>query len=671
MKWQDQQILAESNLRIELADSAGQAKKTPTFEMEAYTGKAIRQWWSRHPIVADLEGMEIPERPIPIDLQHNRYSGGVGHTTSVEITKGDQPSLLASGVISRATEAARDVVESSKNGFPWQSSMTLDILAMEEIKEGTVKVNGRSFDAPLYVARKTRLAAIAFVDLGADDDTSATVAASKRNQTQPKGHTMDDEQTQTQSTIEAAGAAPQNPPPAPAAPAASSGVIADLEAMEKNAEVEATRQNRIRIAAQSVVDMRPDLAKTITAAAKTAIEEKTDAGSFELEMLRAGRDHGGIGGARGDRSTSDEVISASLCLAGGMDASEVEKEFGERAIEAAEKRFGNSLGLADAVLMCAQANGFTGVSIKADIDGALRAASQQMHQIAAGSTLSLPNILSNVLNKYLRKGFNYVEPEWRKVTKIGTVRDFKPKTTATLTGDMIMKKLPSSGEIEHGKPGEETYTNQADTFARMLSVSRQALINDDLGALTEVPEKHGAGAARAFCLDFWTEYQENAGNFYHADNSNLLTGGGSALSISALTAAVNALRSQTDPDDNPLGLSGKFKLVVPIALEQTAYQLVNSMEIRGESGVFGVANPHQGRFEIVASQYLTSATAWFLQADPNQLPVIESVFLNGNQVPTIQSSQAEFSVLGIQWRGFWDFGNNKQEYRAAVKNAGA
>ena len=143
-----------------------------------------------------------------------------------------------------------------------------------------------------------------------------------------------------------------------------------------------------------------------------------------------------------------------------------------------------------------------------------------------------------------------------------------------------------------------------------------------------------------------------------------------------LGAAIAAFRNQTDADSNPLGIEPCI-IVVPPALEATALELVRSVTVNtgGSATTTQVpnANIYAGRFAIVISSYLTSnsTTAWYLMADPRDLAAIETVFLNGQEMPTVETAEADFNVLGIQFRGYHDFGVNKQEYRASVKSAGA
>ncbi|MDX1926046.1 MAG: hypothetical protein SFV81_05985, partial [Pirellulaceae bacterium] len=93
---------------------------------------------------------------------------------------------------------------------------------------------------------------------------------------------------------------------------------------------------------------------------------------------------------------------------------------------------------------------------------------------------------------------------------------------------------------------------------------------------------------------------------------------------------------------------------------------------------YTIKNPHAGKFTLAASAYLNnstvpggSATHWVLMADPQDLPTLEVVFLNGQQAPRVEQGRADFDTLGINMRGVHRFGAAKQEYRASVYNVGA
>lgn len=160
------------------AAADGPQQGMPRFSMVAYTGGAMRLGGWRYPVVVDLSGMQIPAQKRPIRMNHD--SGlGVGHTEAIKVEGGK---LLAAGVVSRSTPAAADVVSSGKNGFPWQASIGASSEQTEFVKEGeTAAVNGQTFAGPINVVRKSTLGEISFVDLGADGNTSASIAAKAAN----------------------------------------------------------------------------------------------------------------------------------------------------------------------------------------------------------------------------------------------------------------------------------------------------------------------------------------------------------------------------------------------------------------------------------------------------------------------------------------------------------
>jgi len=399
-----------------------------------------------------------------------------------------------------------------------------------------------------------------------------------------------------------------------------------------------------------------------------AIEEGWDSTKTELEVIKASRPIIGAPAiGRGMQPVTDDILEAAACLAGGITSPE--KHFMEQTLEAADKRFKGRIGLQELLLEAAWANGYTGRSFRSDMSGVLH---------AAFSSVSLPGILSNVANKFMLAGFNGIESTWRAIAAIRPVNDFKQITSYRLNGDFKYEKIGPDGEMKHGSVGEESLTNQADTYGKMFSITRKMLINDDMGALTQVPFRIGRGGHLKFNEVFWTEFLNDA-NFYTTGNKNYKTGSTTALAIDSLTTAEQMFFDQTDPDDNPIGIQPSI-LLVPNALNATASVLMKSADVRisGSSNrKEPTTNPHAGKFTVQRSSYLSSANingssalAWYLIANPNDLPVIEAVFLNGKQVPTVESADADFNTLGIQLRGYHDFGVALQEFRGGVKMKG-
>jgi phage major head subunit gpT-like protein len=170
----------------------------------------------------------------------------------------------------------------------------------------------------------------------------------------------------------------------------------------------------------------------------------------------------------------------------------------------------------------------------------------------------------------------------------------------------------------------------------------------------------------------------NNAAFFAAGNNNYLTGADTALSIDGLTKAEVAFLNQVDPDGKPLGIMPAV-ILVPTALSAMGTMLFKSVEIRDTtaSTKYPIANPHAGKFRTEVSRYLSNAQytgfsdkAWYLLADPTALPVIEVAFLNGQESPTIETADADFNVLGVQMRGYHDFGCALQDPKGGTKSKG-
>ncbi len=163
--------IQEKNLKT--LEAAGE-QVLPIFTLVAYTGGKAQPKDFPCPVVIDLSGLDIPVQKIPVRYEHKSFQG-VGHTEKIRIVGIE---VLAEGKISRDTSWARDVAQSAKNGFPWQASMGGPIYQTEYVPFGQkVTVNGQVFEGELYVIRKMTLKEISFVDLAADEHTSAVVEA--------------------------------------------------------------------------------------------------------------------------------------------------------------------------------------------------------------------------------------------------------------------------------------------------------------------------------------------------------------------------------------------------------------------------------------------------------------------------------------------------------------
>jgi hypothetical protein len=658
-------LCTAGNITLEALAAGAEAEAVPRFSMVAYTGEPLRVEGWRFPVVVDLEGLSIPSQRRPVRFGHSMYAG-VGHTERIAVEAGR---LIAEGIVSRDTAAAREVVASGKRGFPWQASIGAQVGQAEFIRAGkSATVNGRTFEGPLYVARRTVLGEISFVDLGADGNTTATIAASQGCRPEAGGRSedteesvMDDEKDGGQrgaDTAEAADTEVQEggteATPSSLPPAVSSLRAQALAETQRIAALRAVCNGRY-----------PEIEAR-------AIAEGWSRDRTELAVLRESRPKAPA------VHVTELVVTDRVLEAACLQAAKVEKPeryFDTPTLDEAQRQFDGRLGLAELIIEAARANGYVGRERRVTPEMLRYAFGREIR--AAASTIDIGGILSNVANKFLLEGFFSVERTWRNLCAVRNVSDFKTVTSYRLIGKDQYEQVAPGGELKHGTLGEQAYTNKADTYGLLLSLDRRDIINDDLGAITTVPRKLGRGSGLKINDIFWSIFMNNAA-FFSAGNNNYLSGADTALGIDGLTKAEVAFLNQTDPDGKPLGAMPAVVLV-PTALSAVATVLYKSLELRDTTAStrYPVANPHTGKFRVEVSRYLSNAQyaghsdkAWYLLADPLDLPVIEVAFLNGQEAPTIETADADFNVLGVQMRGYHDFGVALQEPRGGIKSKG-
>lgn len=577
---------------------------------------------------------------------------------------------------------------------------------MEFVGEGvTTKVNGKTFTGPLYVARKSTLGEVSFVAIAADSKTSAKVAATAAHSLERNTDMNFDkwiealfggeapELTDQQNAklkarydaelkaaeVKAAAVKPIEGQPAEtpkveapkfdlsACVLAHQKYVADIEAKAasykgkikdgKLAEIQAK-------AAQKAAELKAEALNGEKPVAWLEVSLVKAQAEAEVELIRAERPKAPAIHAGGNE-TNPLAIQAALCMRSGLQTPE--KYFAPEVIDAASANYQN-LGLQETLLMFARASGYTGRS--AVHTGNIREVIK-----AAFSTHTLSTLLSTTGNKLLLDGFNVIPQSWREVAAVRNVSDFKAVTAYRMTADLEYEEVGPAGEIKHGTLGQETYTHQAKTYAKMITLTRQDIINDDLGAFNDLRSRLAIGQAIKMNKVFWTLFlaASNGAAFWTSDRTNLVTS--SSLGESGLNTAVAAFRDMIGPDKNMLALEPKL-LLVPSALEATARKLYVSQEMRDTTASTKTmtANIHFNQFKPVVvpelgnSNYTGySPTTWFLHADPRILASAAMCFLNGQESPTIESADADFNTLGIQFRAYHDFGADMTEYRASVK----
>ncbi len=693
------------------------------------------------PLIIELAGVRSVRRIAAVLDHDDRAESVVGQTTRVRIGNSSiDMEGVVTGAWQREGTASETVVTHARNGFVWQVSLGGHIKELEFISDGIeTKVNGRTVRGPIYVIRRVQLRNISFLSDGADQSASARIAArSAERGSQVNFHEwlkelgFDDPATLSEDQREhleakfdaeqglAAAAKKKKKKknqrtPKPPSPAIGDDddddddddIEARLEAARKRRnrgptgtdllagqKLERERRQGIEKLMMSFATDYPEALDDIEAHGNEALKDgEWTVQDFENLLLRETTRYQRIDNQPrsrvSDQAPDDQVIESALCMSGGMSSQRLEKAFNEQTLETAHRRWRHGLSLNELLLMAARGNGFDGDSLRGQTEAVLVAAFPHPHAARGGndrmlraagpSTYDVSGILSNVMNKFIVDYFSAVDlAAMRAISARRPVNDFKQITSYSLTGSLEYEKVAPGGELKYGTFGEEKYTNQADTYGKILSIDRRDLINDDLGALTRIAQRLGRGGALKLLDVFWTIFINNS-TFFKSANNNFFTGASTALDVDSLTTAKSNFDKQTDPDGKPIGVEGRILLVQP-ELKGTAEALLKGtlVVIAGSTDKkLANANIHQGTLDLARSRELSnssytgnSAKAWYLLASPDDLPVIETAYLNGVDIPTVENAQANFNILGIQMRAFFDFGVALQEFRAGIKMKG-
>lgn len=716
------------------------AGKLPHISIDPlYSGGELNLDGFAVPLVVELAGIDLGDTTSILYAHDEKEPVGQGRAA---VAAGR---LIVEGEITGTSERARQVVADASNGYQWRASMGVELVGERKLifPDETLRANGQTFKGPLIYWPKSRLKEASVLGNGADYTSRVSIAAYAKKPTASSKSTftsrspkMDEAFVQwvhetyeldaaaladgTRRKMEAAWKKNTNNE-AKIADSTTAVLEAHLARFEgRVAEAAAIAQSRVQVAHDQydrvarMYGLDTEQHRTVRAKAmelrSKALQDKMTPDAIELAFYRLALPEGNTGISSGQMPQFEaKVLEAAFAKNTGV-LKDIEKKYDAQTLEAADRKDLRRITLKGMLCRAAQARGWQGRWIEGDddLEAVLDYAFSRTprNAFAAESTISLPGIMSNLQNKFLMQGFWGIESVWRDCAFIRSVNDFKPAPAFRFFGNLTFEKLGPNGEIKHGTLGETAYANRAETYAKFLATTRQDIRNDDMGALSMVPQAMGRGAALSLNDIFYSmvlsgkDFFGNAMYFSAAGkdgkgqtiNVNKFTGSTSSLltnAIGALTQARAAFRQQVGPDGKPIGYAPAL-MIVPPALETFANQVYTSTELRQLVTALGDVGPStqsyltenvfKGLFRVLVSAYIGtnnnpagttgSDTAWYLLGDQGQIPVWELAFLDGNQAPTVQSSEADFRTLGIVHRGFHDFGAAALEPRGLVYNTG-
>ncbi|HID7802657.1 TPA: ClpP-like prohead protease/major capsid protein fusion protein [Proteus mirabilis] len=286
------------------------------------------------------------------------------------------------------------------------------------------------------------------------------------------------------------------------------------------------------------------------------------------------------------------------------------------------------------------------------------------------STSDFGNILLDVANKAILLGWEENEETFEKWTKKGQLSDFKTAHRVGLGAFPSLRQVREGAEYKYVTLDDKGETIALATYGELFSITRQAIINDDMNMLTDVPMKFGRAAKATvgdlvYAVLIDNEKMSDKKALFSTDHKNMITGG---MDVETISAGRTAMRQQKE-GERTLNIRPAFMLV-PTTLETQAIQVVKSGSVKGADVNANIINPVRDLAEIIAEPRLDEASTkdWYM-ASRQGSDTIEVAYLNGIDVPYIDQLEG-FTSDGVTTKVRIDAGVAPVDYRGLLKVTG-
>jgi len=280
------------------------------------------------------------------------------------------------------------------------------------------------------------------------------------------------------------------------------------------------------------------------------------------------------------------------------------------------------------------------------------------------TTSDFPLLFGDVLDRQVLAAYKAVDPVWKAFVKMSTVKDFKVSDRYAITGgDQLLALVAEKGEYLASERDEARYHLSVDKYGRQFDISWEALINDDMGALKDTPERFARAAVRTehrVTDNIWvydtTAALHTVGGALYSTNAAETNQVGALLNIASLEAGLEFMAGLRDANGEPIMNRAKY-LVVPPALEMTGRQILTSatkMWLTGTTDLAAAPSVPYPTTNVVSQMGLTlivdpyipvvatakgfpnsGNTGWYLFADPKDIAAVEVAHLSGHERPEI------------------------------------
>jgi len=621
-----------------------------------------RDRWEIVPEVLLMSGCQFPASG-QVPLLNTHYRGDVssvlGSCRGLQV-EGDQ--LTGRAHYSEADEASDNAWKKTKEGHLTDYSIGYRVLEAYYIPAGETQViNGRSFEGPVKIATSWKVRELSTCPIGADEFAKAR-AATPGQEHKPNNPASKETQTmseQLRKFLESRGLAKT---------ATEEEAWRYLETLDVRSQDDGTAAEQARAEGARAEQLRITEIRSICERAEMPAEDMDKhitSGSTVEDVRKAAFDHV----TKKATDATEGVGFRAQVVVDGRDKFRAAAQDGLmlRAGIAVEKPADGARDLA-------------GFSLREIAREALRVSNQPfggdpMTMIGrALTTDDFANLLANVANKSLFAGYETAEETYAQWCGIGSVPDFKINSIARASETQDMDEIGEDGEFKYDKMSDAKEQFQIATYGKILRISRQTIINDDLSALTDIPRKHGEAWARkvgdiAYAVLIANSAMGDGKALFHADHGNL--GTAAALGEVSLAEAIAKMKLQEDiAGKRRLNINPQFFLA-PVALEGSSEIFFNSNQFSGDTKGSTRSNPYAGtRFGRIYDARLddASSTTWYAAGGKGK--TVNVYFLNGQQAPHLET-RTGWTTDGVEFKVRGDAGAKAVDWKALFRNAGA
>ncbi|EOM9176755.1 ClpP-like prohead protease/major capsid protein fusion protein, partial [Escherichia coli] len=303
--------------------------------------------------------------------------------------------------------------------------------------------------------------------------------------------------------------------------------------------------------------------------------------------------------------------------------------------------------------------------------GSYSTRSQIVNAAFTHSSSDFTDILAGGAEKSVLAGWEHSGETFRQWTKKGSLSNFREARRVGMNGFSTLNKVPEGAEYKYITTSDRGEPIALATYGNIFSITRQAIINDDLDQLSTVPMAMGRAASRTvgnlvnLVLTGNVKLSDGI-TLFDKKHSNLIEAG---LTTPGLSAARHLMRTQKDKNGEVLNIAPKF-LLVPAALEDRALQMINSTAPFGADKNSGIFNPYHKLLDIIVDPRLDdiSEKQWYMLSAQGT-DTIEVAYLDGNDEPYLEQQEG-FIVDGVAWKVRIDAGVAALDYRGMVKSGG-